>query len=102
MSLDIEQVAILRRVFQVEPKPSRGGVMITPPTSEQEHTVHYIRVTPDFDDMLMIDFITKHGKDIVASGFFHEEYFYVCDDLIQGWEGIDLLAQLLSKNNWRN
>jgi hypothetical protein len=100
MSLDIIQLAILRRVFQVEPKFSRGGVMVTPSASTQEPAVHYIRITPDQDDRFVIDFITRKGKDAMASGYFHEGDFYIAEHVISGWHSIDRLVDVLPRITW--
>jgi len=100
MSLDIIQLAILRRVFQVEPKSSRGGVTVTPSASTLAPAVHYIRITPDQDDMFVIDFITRKGNDAMASGYFHEGHFYISEDVISGWHSIDHLVDVLPRITW--
>ncbi|EKP0300219.1 hypothetical protein OD808_02110 [Aeromonas veronii] len=97
MSFDLVEVAILRRLFQVEPKPERYGVRVTPPACDSGHDVHYIRITPDFDEMVRVDFITKRGNDVMAYGGFEDGCLYICDEPVFGWDSINALVKTLAK-----
>lgn len=97
MSFDLVEVAILRRLFQVEPKPERYGVRVTPPAGDTGHDVHYIRITPSFEERVMVDFITKRGNDVMAYGCFEDGCLYICDEPVFGWDSINALAKTLAK-----
>lgn len=97
MSFDLVEVAIIRHLFQVEPKSERNGLRITPPAGDTGHEVHYIRITPDFDEMVMVDFITKRGNDVMAYGCFEDGCLYICDEPVFGWDSINALAKTLAK-----
>lgn len=97
MSLGIVEVAILRHLFQVEPKSERYGFKVTPPAGDTGHDVYYIRITPDCDEMVMVDFITKRGNDVMAYGYFDDGCLYISGDPVCGWESINALARALAK-----
>ncbi|MGL6406516.1 hypothetical protein ACSZM7_10510 [Aeromonas veronii] len=97
MSFDLVEIAILRRLFQVEPKSERNGLKVTPPAGDTGHDVHYIRITPDYDETVMVEFITKRGNDVMAYGYFEDGYLYISDDPVFGWDSINALAKALAK-----
>lgn len=97
MSLGIVEAAILRRLFQVEPKSERNGLKVTPPAGDTGHDVHYIRISPDCDEMVMVDFITKRGNDVMAYGYFEDGCLYISGDPVCGWDSINALAKALAK-----
>ncbi|WP_279501660.1 hypothetical protein [Aeromonas veronii] len=99
MEIGIVEVAILKRIFQVTPKPNRGGMKLIPPAGEGKE-VHYIRIEPAGDDMFSVYFVTKVGNDAMAHGYFDDGGFCISGQQVCGWSTIDYLATSLCKINW--